>query len=757
MAFQLETGQVIDGKYEIINLLSEGGMGKVYLAYDRNIDREVVLKTLKLSSDEDLDEQALQSLLTRFQAEIRAVGRLDHPNIIAIYDSGRFSDMPYFIMNHFTGVTLRKWFDANRPTLKQFFAVINQILSALEHAHAQLILHRDIKRSNVLVRGPVEQPVVKLIDWGISIYQDSAKTRITNYGKSVGSMGHIDPAILKDPNANYTPQSDLYSLGVMMYDLLCGQLPVSIPSQYSTLSRQEMWIENEITTPNCVNPHLPDSVASLLLHLLKSIPSERPASARDVMIDIERICQELSDEQNVNFTVWPTSHVPSKISIEELLEDINQLEKPLIRKAAPDEITAAGQFQRPEQSTQIDKVIVDLGDQTKLVKIDPQLNTIQIPSHAESVQKEEIDEKSQIPSELKKFQQMAQGKGHYQSQHKWKIVAGCIGVLVLLLVVGLIDVSGKVNAAQREQQKQQVLAEIGPHISGDELADASPQEKPALDKVLIAQNKTQEEAAQKEQTAHQGIPSDTSLGTYNAKIQAKYPTAENMAVIESNSTTIHPEVNHQPKMGETDGRIKTPSPKRLSLDEQAEQLIANQQNRVVKIPYKTEVRAMLLHRIDTSSSKNGVEARLLENIIDQGKIVASRGDILKGIVAYDSEAVRARINFNQLVIRIEDKQHVIQAVALGSDGAQGLGGTLEFPEEDEPKSSGFVKETVKEGLGNALENIPIVGGIAGRTVKRAGEQAAQEIEGGKTVKPSKTERLIIKKDTEITVRFIAKN
>lgn len=297
MAFRLESGQVINDRYDIIDWVHESDVKQSYIAYDRCQNERVGLRILKPSTHKKLDQATLHTLLLNCQTEIQAVQKLDHPGITAIADCGEFLGHPYFITRQNSGTPLPQWISQRSPTLKQFLSVITQILSALEEAHAKSLCHRNIQAIHVWISGPLKQPVVKLIDWGMAVFEN--------------------------PQAENTPHKDFHSLGIMMDELLCEQL---------------------ITHSDKLSTHtLSDSVSELISALIKSRSCEQSMTPRSFIHQIGALCQKLSDDENFKLTSPTYKNERSKLNIKYLLGRVATLEKPLVRSSDPEEVTAAGQ------------------------------------------------------------------------------------------------------------------------------------------------------------------------------------------------------------------------------------------------------------------------------------------------------------------------------------------------------------------------------------------------------------------------------
>ena len=211
------------GRYQIIRPLGEGGMGTVYLAEQREpIRRRVALKVVKLGMD-------TSQVLARFDNERQALALMDHPNIAHIFDAGATAKgRPYFVMEYIEGAPITQYCDRKRMTTRERLALFLAVCRAVHHAHQKRVIHRDLKPSNVLVMEQDGAPIPKVIDFGIATATDKwavEKTLLTHFGQIVGTPEYASPEQADTMTGDIDESSDVYSLGVLVYELLIGAVP----------------------------------------------------------------------------------------------------------------------------------------------------------------------------------------------------------------------------------------------------------------------------------------------------------------------------------------------------------------------------------------------------------------------------------------------------------------------------------------------------------------------------------------------------
>ena len=254
---------VLGQRYEIIEHVGSGGMADVYKAHDRILDRIVAVKILhaQLASDEEF--------LRRFQQEAQGAARLSHPNIVSIYDVGEDKNRHYIIMEYIAGETLKTLIQREGPlSVNLSLRIAREIACALAHAHANHLVHCDIKPHNILVTSDGR---VKVADFGIA--RAITSTTMTYDGNVVGSVHYFSPEQAK--GTKITPKSDVYSLGIVLYEMLTGRLPFHGETTVSVALKH---LQEEPLALRQIDGHIPPIVEAIVLKALTKDPEERPDS-----------------------------------------------------------------------------------------------------------------------------------------------------------------------------------------------------------------------------------------------------------------------------------------------------------------------------------------------------------------------------------------------------------------------------------------------------------------------------------------------
>ncbi|MGE7271926.1 Stk1 family PASTA domain-containing Ser/Thr kinase [Brevibacillus panacihumi] len=265
-------GLRLGGRYQLEARVGGGGMAIVYKARDLILNRQVAVKVLRsqFGTDEDF--------VNRFRREAQAVASLSHPNVVGVYDVGQENDTHYMVMEYVEGSTLKEMI-VSRGALpvEEAVRIAEQILDALEHAHQNQIIHRDIKPHNILIG---KNGRVKVTDFGIA--RAVTSTTITHTNAMLGSVHYFSP---EQARGGITGEkSDIYSLGIVLYEMVTGELPFSGDSPISVALKH---LQEPLPEPRQINPGIPQSVENVILKALVKDPFLRYASAREMLDDLE--------------------------------------------------------------------------------------------------------------------------------------------------------------------------------------------------------------------------------------------------------------------------------------------------------------------------------------------------------------------------------------------------------------------------------------------------------------------------------------
>ena len=275
--------KVIAGRYELVKCIGHGGMADVYLALDLILDRQVAIKILK--PDSNADKVALE----RFAREAQASTQLSHPNIVDIYDVGDDDNIHYIVMEYVKGHTLKQLIKKRGPLpTRETIWIMKQLTSALMEAHKNGLIHRDIKSQNILIK---DDGTVKLADFGIAILNNAIQ--LTSKDSVLGSVHYLAPELVNGEKSSL--KSDIYSLGIVMYELLRGDVPFKgdNPAQIALKHMKQ-----EIPNVREYNPQIPQSVANIITKACAKDPKDRYDNAALMLKDLN-VClnnDHLNDE-----------------------------------------------------------------------------------------------------------------------------------------------------------------------------------------------------------------------------------------------------------------------------------------------------------------------------------------------------------------------------------------------------------------------------------------------------------------------------
>ncbi len=268
----LSRGQKINDRYEIIKTIGEGGMANVYLANDTILDRKVAIKVLRgdLSNDE--------KFIRRFKREALSVSNLSHPNIVEVYDVGEEDGNYYIVMEYIDGKTLKQLLQKRGAlTLTEVIDIMCQLTDGLAHAHEAYIIHRDIKPQNIMIE---DNGLVKITDFGIAMALNS--TQLTQTNSVMGSVHYLPPEQANGKGS--TVKSDIYSLGILMYELLTGSVPFKGDTAVEIALKH---MKEKIPSIRKQNPTIPQSVENIVLKATAKNPKNRYDTVRDMYNDLK--------------------------------------------------------------------------------------------------------------------------------------------------------------------------------------------------------------------------------------------------------------------------------------------------------------------------------------------------------------------------------------------------------------------------------------------------------------------------------------
>lgn len=320
-------GQKISDRYEIVRSIGEGGMANVYLAYDIILERNVAIKVLRgdLANDD--------KFIRRFRREALAASNLSHPNVVKIYDVGEDADSYYIVMEYIEGKTLKQLLKKRgKLTLSEAIDIMLQLTDGMSHAHDSYIIHRDLKPQNIMIQ---DDGAIKITDFGIAMALNS--TQLTQTNSVMGSVHYLPPE--QAAGKGCTIKSDIYSMGIIFYELLTGSLPFKGESAVEIALKQ---MKEPLPSVRRDNPSIPQSVENIILRSTAKNPKNRYTDVKEMhqdlltCLDDERTCEDRyqyaypEHEVEEETKVMPalTDHpVEEKTETEEIAKPIVEEEK----------------------------------------------------------------------------------------------------------------------------------------------------------------------------------------------------------------------------------------------------------------------------------------------------------------------------------------------------------------------------------------------------------------------------------------------
>ena len=312
----LSKGQKINDRYEIIKTIGEGGMANVYLANDTILDRKVAIKVLRgdLSNDE--------KFIRRFKREALSVSNLSHPHIVEVYDVGEEDGNYYIVMEYIEGKTLKQLLQKRGAlTLNEVIDIMTQLTDGLAHAHEAYIIHRDIKPQNIMIE---DNGLVKITDFGIAMALNS--TQLTQTNSVMGSVHYLPPEQANGKGS--TVKSDIYSLGILMYELLTGSVPFKGDTAVEIALKH---MKEKIPSIRKQNPTIPQSVENIVLKATAKNPKNRYDNVRDMYKDLQTALQRDNEKRLVY--EYPENDLEETKVIPQVTKEIKQvIDKPTAKE-----------------------------------------------------------------------------------------------------------------------------------------------------------------------------------------------------------------------------------------------------------------------------------------------------------------------------------------------------------------------------------------------------------------------------------------
>ena len=318
-------GKRLDGRYEIKEIIGVGGMAYVYKAYDNIDDRVVAVKILK---EEYL---ANEEFTRRFKNESKAIAILSHPNIVRVYDVSFGEKLQYIVMEYIDGITLKEYIDQKKALpWKESVHFTVQVLRALQHAHDKGIVHRDIKPQNIML---LSDGTIKVTDFGIA--QFSRNEIRTDSERAIGSVHYISPE--QASGAITDEKADIYSLGVMMYEMLTGKLPFEADNAVSVAIMQ---MQSTPAMPREVNPSIPEGLEEITMKAMQKDPSKRYQSAAEMLYDID----EFKRNPSIHFEYKYVFVDETPTRFVETIAKVREKEKPVVQEEEEEEEVVRRRF-----------------------------------------------------------------------------------------------------------------------------------------------------------------------------------------------------------------------------------------------------------------------------------------------------------------------------------------------------------------------------------------------------------------------------
>jgi len=336
-------GRRLSGRYKVLEVIGGGGMANVYLARDVILERDVAIKILRLDLSND------EELIKRFRREAHSATSLVHPNIVSIYDIGEEDNIYYIVMEYVAGKTLKQYIQRNDPLdSKEALDIMAQLTSAISHAHENHIVHRDIKPHNILID---RDGTVKVTDFGIAIALSS--TTITQTNSVLGSVHYLSPEQARGGMA--TNKSDIYSLGIVLFEMVTGRVPFEGESAVSIALKH---LQAETPSPRRWNPSIPQSVENIILKATAKDPFHRYSTVEEMEEDIKTAFHP--DRANEKRFVIPTDDEVTKAIPIINEKEIKETEQTIVKDESKDNHKQNDEKNKPKKKNKKNKLVITL-------------------------------------------------------------------------------------------------------------------------------------------------------------------------------------------------------------------------------------------------------------------------------------------------------------------------------------------------------------------------------------------------------------
>ena len=310
-------GSIINDRYQIIKTLGEGGMANVYLAHDNILDRNVAVKVLRgdLANDE--------KFVRRFQREALSASSLSHPNIVEMYDVGEDDGQYYIVMEYVDGKTLKQVLkQRGHLSITEVVDIMLQLTDGLAHAHDAYIIHRDIKPQNIMI---LSNGMIKITDFGVATALNS--TQLTQTNSVMGSVHYLPPEQANGKGS--TVRSDIYSMGIMMYELLTGLVPYKGESAVEIALKH---LREPLPSVRKVDPTIPQSIENVIIRATAKNPKNRYTDAREMHEDIKTALDDSRKDEKRWVYKYPENDLEETKKLDEDLKDLEKQEQIIKKK-----------------------------------------------------------------------------------------------------------------------------------------------------------------------------------------------------------------------------------------------------------------------------------------------------------------------------------------------------------------------------------------------------------------------------------------